>query len=209
MNNFSLLSVLVATIVVANSASYADSKTDIARCAAISDGVKRLDCFDQIASSMGVDKPITKTETIGKWRVDSNQSPIDDSKNVILMLDAETEFKGWMKSIQGTLILRCKENKTDAYVTTGMAAQPEYGLTDSATATIRYDKEGAQEMEMNESTDNSALFFNSAVSEIKKMMAHHEMLFRFTPFNAPPTLTTFKLDGLEDAIKPLRKACGW
>lgn len=189
--------------------SFADEKLEIARCAAIPDGVKRLGCYDELSQALGVDKPSIQSGSVGKWSISTETSPVDDSKNVYVTLNAESEFSGWMKHETGRLVLRCKEKRTDAYVRTGMAAQPEYGLTQEVTVTVRYDKEKAREIRMSQSTDNEALFFPNAIGEIKSMMKHKELLFRFTPFNSASSLTTFKIEGLNEAIKPLRAACKW
>lgn len=142
------------------------------------------------------------------WVARTETSPVDDRQNVFLSRTAESEITGWLgKKHRPTLMIRCKENRTEMFVTTGMAASVEY--RDQHTVTIRYDKEPAFEVRMGDSTDKEALFFGDAIPQIKRMMGQQEMLFRFTPFNASPAMTTFKVAGLEEAIKPLRTACGW
>ena len=105
-------------------------------------------------------------------------------------------------------MLRCKENRTEAYILTGMAPNVEYGHS-GATTTFRYDKTAAYDLRMSKSTDGEALFFPSAISQIKRMMQHEKLLFQFTPFNSSPTMTTFPIGGLVEATKALRKQCGW
>jgi type VI secretion system protein VasI len=108
-----------------------------------------------------------------------------------------------------TLIVRCKENRTELYVRTGMNAAVEYGEYESATVTLRFDKDEAVQVKCGESTDGEALFFPNAISMLKLMMSRDKMLFQFTPFNASPQMTTFPLTGLAAAVAPLRRACGW
>jgi len=187
----------------------ADTERSIAECAAKATSAERLICYDALAKAMGLDQPTTSTTTQGLWRVRTDVSPIDDSQNVFLSLDAKTPFSGWLKSELGTLIIRCKENRTEAYVRTGMTAQSGYGRYDESEVTIRYDRDNAFKIWMGESTDNKALFFPNAISEIKRMMNHETMLFQFMPFNSSSSMTTFDIAGLSETIAPLREACGW
>ena len=200
---------LVIIMVGANSPAIADTKRELAECAAKESSAERLVCYDDLAQSLGVDKPTTQTSTHGQWRVRTEVSPIDDSQNVYISLSAETPFKGWLKSELGTLMLRCKENRTSAFVVTGMAAQSGYRRHDQSETTIRYDRDNAIKIWMNESTDNTALFFPNPISEIKRMMQHETMLFQFLPFNSSSSMTTFVIAGLSEAIVPLREACSW
>jgi len=181
----------------------------LGKCAGLSDDIQRLSCFDQLTEELGVEGDAQYSEKDTNWSVSVSVSPIDDSKNVVLQRIAENDFSGWLKQYRGSLVLRCKENSTDAYVVTGIQANPEYGSIDEVTATIRYDKDRAINIKMKGSTDGEALFFKRPIAEIKKMMSRKQMLFKFTPFNASPTMAVFLLTGLSESIKDLRWSCGW
>ena len=188
---------------------HADANTDIARCVAESNSVKRLECFDSMSNRLGLSSPKTSTSTVSKWRVKRETSRIDDSTNVIVSLDADFSISGWpRKTYTPSLILRCKEKRTEAYIVTGMSPQVEYG-TDGATVTLRFDKEKATKYHTSKSTDGEALFFGQSVGLIKNMLGHTTLLFEFVPFNSSPAMTTFDLRGLADAVKPLKETCKW
>lgn len=144
----------------------------------------------------------------GKWQVRNSVSPVDDSKTVVLMLDADTEIRGWLSAHKPSLIIRCKQGKTSAYINTGMQPTREHG-SDYITGTFRFDKNKATTLKMSKSTDSKALFFDNEIGVIKRIAKHQKMLFQFTPFNSSPTMTTFQIAGLAKALKPLRKVCGW
>lgn len=146
---------------------------------------------------------------IGKWHTDVGTSSFDDSKSVVLSLEAESPVEGWLTTYTPQLILRCKEHETDAYVMVGMQVNVEYGMTDSATVRVRFGTGTAQSMVVNESTDGQALFFGAPFNVIRSMLGHDEMTFGFTPYNASPVTTTFDLRGLAGVIQPLQEACGW
>lgn len=187
----------------------ADTNTDIARCAAESNSVKRLECFDSLSNRLGLSSPKISIATVSKWRVNRETSRIDDSTNVVISLSAESSISGWPgKNHTPMLILRCKEKKTEAYIVTGMSPQVEYG-TDGATVTLRFDKEKAAKYHTSKSTDGEALFFSQSVSLIRKMLGHTTLLFEFVPFNSSPAMTTFDLRGLADAVNPLKETCKW
>jgi type VI secretion system protein VasI len=162
-----------------------------------------------MSNRLGLSSPKTSTATVSKWRVNRETSRIDDSTNVVLSLNAESSISGWPgKNSTPSLILRCKEKKTEAYIVTGMSPQVEYG-TDGATVTLRFDKEKATKYHTSKSTDGEALFFGQSVGLIKNMLGHTTLLFEFVPFNSSPAMTTFDLRGLADAVKPLKEICKW
>jgi type VI secretion system protein VasI len=152
--------------------------------------------------------PLPPGAATGEWETRFSTSSFDDSQTVVVYLEAEREISGWLDTYTPVLVLRCKEREIDAYVDVGMQIEVEYGMTDSATTRIRFDKDRAETMVMNESTDGEALFFRNPAAIIDTMTRHNEMVFGFTPFNASPVETTFDLRGLGEAIKPLRDACG-
>jgi len=137
------------------------------------------------------------------WIVTEDKSKIDDSTNVTMMLFAnEKVYNMFGSSDRPTFVIRCKENKTEAYIATG-------SMLDSELTTIRLDSEKAYQLKMSKSTDGKALFLPHAISNIKKFWKHDEMVFRFTPYNSHSKTVTFNIRGLEKEIASLRKACHW
>jgi hypothetical protein len=149
----------------------------------------------------------------GKWAVESDTSPFDDSKTVVLSLSAEKPITDWLGiSHTPRLILRCKEKKTEAYVVTGTQPKTEfgeYGRELGVRMRARYDKEREWEYMMGKSTDGEALFFPEAVREVKHMLGRKSLVLEFVPFQSAPVQVLFDLSSLEEAVKPLREACSW
>jgi type VI secretion system protein VasI len=189
----------------------AQTGTDLARCAAEANNGRRLKCYDALSRKLGIapDDAIVK---ISKWKVQQEKSAIDDSTNVFVSLDADASISGWpTKTYTPLLILRCKENRTQAYIVTGMAPQLEYGV-EGTTVTLRLDDDKAMQFLTARSTTGDMLFFDSggpSIELIKRMMQRSTLLFEFVPFHSSPVMTTFDLRGLGEAIKPLRANCGW
>lgn len=184
-------------------------KSAIARCAAIDSPTQRLACFDALATRLGVARPAVTTTTspggIGTWKVSTETSPIDDSKNVYLMLEAQESIPGLIGTVRPTLVVRCKERKTEAYIIWGVYL----GLEETNVLT-RLDEEKATSTTWNISTDNKATFYRgSEIQWLRQLLPHRKLLAQVTPYGESPTMVTFMLTGMTQAMRPLQEACGW
>lgn len=209
------LALLVAT---ASPGAWAqDPAAGLAACAKEKSQNTRLACFDALAAKHSraaapapaaapVPDPV---DFSSKWSVSTSTSKIDDSTVVVVKVKADSAIEGWpSKSETPTLILRCEDRKTEAYIVTNMRPNVEYG-TDGATITLRIDKSPAFKLHTSKSTDGEALFLPSSINQIKRLMTGSSLFFQFVPFNSSPQSTTFPIAGLAEAIKPLRATCKW
>jgi hypothetical protein len=173
--------------------------------------------FANLLIQLGRDQPKLKQSGVvgdsppacGKWSIRFQKSAFDDSRTVILHLVADSPVRGWLKLETPTLVLRCLEGKTHAYIDVGMAAQPELGEHNHATIRLRFDAAPAVKRRALESTDQTALFISDPIPFIRSLLKHRTLVFGFTPFNAPPAETQFDLAGLAAVIGPLRETCSW
>ena len=206
MDLYRLLPVLLLSV---PSAALADLAADVAKCSIDKNNITRLACYDKLVPQAAAQDPARGAATVSKWRVQTETSRIDDSKNVFLVLEAESQIQGWpSKRHTPTLHIRCKERRTEMFIVTGMPPNVEYG-TDSATVTFRLDKQPAFKVAAGKSTDGEALFLPQAASFSKRLLAGETLLFQFIPFNSSGQMTTFDIRGLSEAIKPIRDACKW
>ena len=182
----------------------------LAGCAAIENTVNRLTCYDELAKQRNVDKPAVETVTKGKWEVQTETSKIDDSTNAYMSVESENEFPGRFSGAKrAMLMIACREKSTHVYFTFGdhfMADSGGYGDT-----TIRIDKQKASTMTLRESTDNGALglWSGAGVPFLKKLFGRSALLVRATPYNESAITVDFNIAGIENAIAPVRKNCGW
>jgi type VI secretion system protein VasI len=182
----------------------------VARCAAVGNDVERLACYDAFAKLHGLASSKSVVSGTGQWKVRTDTSPVDDSQSVYLSASADSPIAGWPNQrVTPTLWLRCREHKTEAYVETGMAANPEYGSLSEVTVTLRLDRDRAFKLQASQSTNREALFLPGASGLMKRFFGKEKLLFSFTPFNSSAATTTFPIGGLSEAIKPLRNACKW
>ena len=183
----------------------ADTKKEIARCAAIQGDAERVICFDELSKSLGVDKPAVDTEVTDNWTVNKETSPIDDSINVYVRAKAQKPIAGRFNTSWPTLTIRCKEAKTQVYISWN-----EYLGNDKIKMLTRFDKDEAQTTTWSLSTDNEAVFVRgNNIDYTYKLIQHNKLLVQITPYNSNSMMATFNLQGLEEAIKPLSDACGW
>ncbi len=185
---------------------------EITRCVSISSDAKRLACYDDLAQSRDSLPKIEQATSLagsGKWQVQKKISPLDDSINVYLSIQANDSVRGQIDQYTPILQIRCKENTTEAYVVAGMLVAGTHGQHNTAQVTLRFDKTETFNIQMDKSTDGKAVFFRKPIKIIKQMMRHGRLLFQFIPSDSSPVITTFDLAGLSKVIKPLREACGW
>lgn len=147
----------------------------------------------------------------GAWIVRTDKSALDDSQSVFVSLDSTTILPGqYGGSGQPTLMLRCMENQTSAYLT-----MMDYFLSDIqgyGRVDYRVDERKAQHANMAVSTDNHAVGYwsgKAAIPFIKTLFDGKSAVFRLTPYNESPVEFSFELSGVETATMSLREACKW
>lgn len=187
-------------------ATAANEKTEIAKCAAQAADAARLICYDTLAKNLGVDKPKTTSgKGAGKWQVSVEKSPIDDSTNVYMRVQAEAPVGTGYKRAHPSLFIRCMENNTSSFINWGM-----FLGTDETRVLTRLDSNAAAERNWSISTDRKAVFRpGDNVAWAQELMRYKKLLVQVTPYGESPVMATFDLTGLSEAIKPLREACHW
>jgi type VI secretion system protein VasI len=134
-----------------------------------------------------------------------------------------------------TLVARCREGATELYVafSPGFPAQagpidhsvlyykPKKSDNNPATmpgtdpaeqrvaATVRMDGGNPVEMFMRRSEDGLGFFFPNPVSNLTQMRRHESLDFTYSPKGHGQMTINFPLDGMGEAIRPLRDACSW
>lgn len=168
----------------------------------------RFDSYSHIGNNYPKPSESKKPE----WYSHTEKSPLDDSTNVYLSIDADKPISGWLNNdVTPSLHIRCKENTTNTYIKLGMRPKTEFGSygSESAYLKLRYDDEKAYEEKFGLSTNGEAVFFPSYIPTVKKMLQHKTLLIEFTPYHSSPQITTFDLSGLSEKMAPLREACSW
>ena len=179
----------------------AQIETEIARAAAIENSVQRLAAYDAIAEKHDL-APGSKVEkeTEGKWRISTDVLPIDDSKTVICLLDADESVRVGYDTIKPTMIVRYKEGELEAYIT-----YDTFLGSDSIAVTLRFGKGGAENATCSISTDHKATFIRGDIGQfINRLERVNSLVVRLTPYRERPVTVSFSPNGIDkvkDAIR--------
>ncbi|WP_439412327.1 type VI secretion system-associated protein TagO [Enterobacter ludwigii] len=172
---------------------------------------KRLACYDRFyyptfAGAHIPDIAAVKQVDTGRWQTSIDTSPIDDSTNVIIAVDADEPFTNpYGEMTTPKLYISCQEKKTEAYIDWGV-----YLGLDETTMIHRIDKQKAINKSWYISTGTTAVFYRgNTVGFIKGLSAGDMLYAKITPYSENPVSATFNLGGLSEALKPLQKSCGW
>ena len=201
LKNFSLMAVVFAFSGYAISAI--DDK-EYARCAVVEGDLARLECFDNLATAKNLDGRQVQPTSItgkGKWRISVDVNPIDDSKTVTLVLDADSGKSRWGNAV--FLVARCKSNITDIYI-----GWNDY-LGSEADVLTRVGNNKAVTQRWSMSTDKKATFHRKPIPFLKEILISPKLVAQVTPYNESPVTAVFNTAGLDNAIKPLRETCSW
>lgn len=201
--------VLFAT--VASAQTISDS--EIAECAATEGDSERLDCFDALARDASLDGPQVTSSSgtgTGDWNVRTSINPIDDSKTVLLSLDAQEGT--FPQSDRPTLIARCKSDSTEVFIVwyEFLGDDDSSPYRDTKDVIVRIGDQPAEEQVWGVSTDSDAVFAPDwAGNLLKEMLNHDRFLAQITPYNESPRTAIFKTTGLREVLPELAETCGW
>lgn len=211
LKTVSLAAVVAITGLLGATPVMADLKVDMAKCAAIAGSLDRLSCFDQITKENNLSGPQPQTvvvQGVGKWTVNQDKNPLDDSQTVTLALQATDGQSKFGSDVM--LLARCKSNKTNVFIVWG-----DYLGTDGDSGnnrkevTVRVGESKASLQRWDVSTDNEATFSPDPINLLKAMVQSNQLVAQVTPYDAAPNTALFDTTGLGNALKPLMKVCGW
>lgn len=170
-------------------------------------GALMLFTYSMSPSSKATLSGATSAAKGNTWRVSESVAQMDSSKSVTVLLEAENEIKGWLKSHRPTLIVSCREGKTETYTNVGMNSSVESGLYNRHTVRVRFDEQKAFQQRWSESTDNEALFAPDGGALAEQIAKAKVMLLEFTPFNASPATVRFNVAGFDQHLGKVKEAC--
>ncbi len=181
----------------------AQIEIEIAKAAAIENSVQRLAAYDAIAEkhSLAPGSKVKK-ETGGKWSISTDVSPIDDSKTVICLLDADESVRVGYDTIKPTMIVRYKEGQLQAYI-----VYNTFLGSDSIAVTLRFGKGSAENATWSISTDHKATFIRGDIAQfINKLERVDSLIVRLTPYSESPVTVSFSPEGVDKVKDAIRKA---
>ena len=183
---------------------HASLEKELSRCAIIEGELKRLDCYDSAAKrhKLTPKKITTNGNDNGKWHIQEQINPVDDTNTVFIFLDADSGKGKYGDTI--SFIARCQSNKTEAYV-----KWESFLSTDNINILTRIGENKATTETWDISSDRKASFRRKPIAFLKKMMGASKLILQTTPHGESPITAIFDTSGLKNAIQPLRKQCSW
>jgi len=131
--------------------------------------------------------------TLDNWYLHESQNKMDNSPEVTLSTSGTDG---------ATLIIRCSEHKTDAFVNTDT-------VVDNKGVRIRFDDSSPERQFWSESTDHRAIFAPDAVTFARALTKARKLLFEFTPFEERARTVSFEVSGLDGKLQKIAAACDW
>lgn len=180
-------------------------------CAKIKADDQRLICFDRAYEEQKPSAEEVKTTLgdTGKWKVNIDESKFDGSKKVFAILYANEKVSGNYSKELPMLIIRCTSNKTEMLFS-NFAGVIDYNYrTGNSTVGVKLGDGAPKSHQMEISEGLDAVFMRKPIGFIKSMFQKDRLAVKIPMNDRIPNEAVFNIDGLEEAIKPLREACNW
>lgn len=197
------------------------------KCSAIADDAERLKCWDAVfpptAAASSSDKAINDSLVragqvpdngqFGAWNIRTEKDAMTDATNVHLTTRSKQPVPGRFGSEDfATLFIQCRDNTTSFVVHFGGAFMSSSRYDSYGDVAYRVDNRKPGKLSMEESTSHEHLGLwdgGSSIPVIKSLAGGTTLLMEATPYSENPIQLEFDITGLEGALQPLRKACGW
>jgi type VI secretion system VasI family protein len=209
---------IVPLLLLAFSAA-ADVQKELSTCANIVGEKKRLDCYDtlvrrEIGGKSDVVYVRVRQNLKSEWSVSVHH--FDDSRRDVYMRLPSQDL--WVKSnektdinqfaeLRPTLGIQCVNRRTAAFIDWGLFLEAQrmevFFKVDNHPVEKRYLKVDATRERIGQWRDEVI------VENLKGLLKAKKVSMRLVPKGGQPLIVRFKTDGLEKAILPLRRACGW
>ncbi len=197
--------IILCVLAFTNSWASPVNEVEFARCAAETNAIERLECFDTLAEKAGATASTTNTTTqgTGKWTTSTRVDPLTDKSVYMARLEATTGSGRFGDTV--VMFVRCKDNKTEMYID-----WKSFLGTRNSRVTHRVGKGKATTSPWGLSTDNQATFYPaSPIPLLKGLIENESFVANVTPYNESPVTAVFNTAGAEGALADIRKGCSW
>lgn len=189
-------------------------KNKMENCAKMrEDRAQRLRCYDGISEILGyIDAGYNqeREELLGRfgfWNVINRESAVGET-TTYLKLDSSnaiTNAAGFSKN--PTLILRCKNKKTDVYIDWASPMGNTKGPDRKIYLSFRFDGQENQSQEWEYSLDYFSAFSPTPTDFVREMRGKQKLIFEITPYEQSAVKLLYELKGFDDALNVLIGRC--
>ena len=183
-------------------------------CSKIKTDAERLACFDN--TSKPNESPVSDGQK-SLWSLFTVPSKWDDSVRYGIRLVSDNQIdEGVNDNKYGKILIFCVAQNTGLFFTIADLSTNTNDLLashgDVGVVRYRLDKEQAKTIEMDLGETERVIGFWSkeqSIPFIKEMFGHDKMLVELKRYNGTKETLEFSINGLQEAIKPVRQECKW
>ncbi|MFC3002902.1 type VI secretion system-associated protein TagO [Falsiroseomonas tokyonensis] len=173
-------------------------------CRDVQSPTSRLACYDALfppRAAAPTPAAPTNDRPRRQWNVTERVDPLTQQPTVTLSVDADTSFAS------GTprLYLRCRRNRTEAYI----FWYEFLGPARPHSVTWRASPGRHVSAEWDSGQDGDSSFAPAAVQFIRTLIGAETLFIQAASRLRTTPTVEFSLAGLSEAIGPLQRACGW
>lgn len=184
------------------------------RCALIGPATERLACYDSLFRSEQFtgEGDAADAPAMGMWASGIEISQIEGTERPFATLQSEQLIPALPRGrAPARLAILCVDGTT--VVQFSFAGYPMGTATsNSGTITLQYDRQPPRSQSLQLSMDRTALgFFSSsdALAFIEQLRETERLFVRAQPQAQRSVTVSFSMEGIEEALTPVREACGW
>jgi len=181
-------------------------------CSKITTDAERLACFDSVSkqNETSANTEAKSDEQKSGWDFYTEKSKMDDSISYTIKLTTDNRINGGGNDEKyGVIFIDCSKIAMSIAFYAGGIVDEYDGIS---RVRYRLDKEQAKIMDMTTIKPNYIVGLwneEKSVPFIKEMFGHDKMLVEVSRYGRTSAEMEFSIKGLEEAIKPVRKACNW
>jgi len=166
------------------------SQAEARRCSTIMNDEKRLRCFDDLFSTKRSERDATGTASPkSSWSIVEGTSPTDNSP----------QFSAGIAVGDAVLILRCREQKTEA----------AFSTRDTVAIRFRIDLQEPVKEVWRSSMDGRAAFAPHPVDFIRALPDSGRVFIRVLSADGNNKDANFQLAGVSEIREKIARACNW
>ncbi len=143
-------------------------------------------------------------ESIGSWAAKSDTNKMTDETDYVAMNTSSDKYNKSGSSRETTLVLRCSNNKTEAYLSFN-----DYMGSRDPVITMRLDGGKPTKKTWGGAEGGDAAFSPQAVQFIKELSKHKKAVFGFEPYGSTMQIVEFDITGIDKVTEKLASSCKW
>ncbi len=140
----------------------------------------------------------------GSWYYKTKVNKMTDSTDIVAIVSTKDVYSRQGVERNTSLVMRCNENKTDAYIST-----TDYLGSSAPEITLRFDGGKPVKKSWTSAEGGDAAFSPDAVSFIKELTKHKKVIIGFEPYGSTMQAVEFDLAGSDKIASEISKACNW